>query len=149
MYNLTKLKLLWDRVEDLTGRIVTDEKRLPPNYSTDEIATGVKWVDGKDIYRKIYTGTLPTFEGTTTQTVISTFTDNLIEGHSLLFASDYVYFDRFPIRQHISTNEIDLYNVQAGFSGVDFTVILYYTKPDPVPAEVTTKKSRKTKKEED
>ena len=26
----------------------------PPNYSTNEVDTGVKWIDGKNIFRKVY-----------------------------------------------------------------------------------------------
>lgn len=31
-----------------------------PSYFTDEIDTGMKWIDGKPIYRKVFTGNIPT-----------------------------------------------------------------------------------------
>jgi len=47
-------KLLKNRKGD-TIIPVTD---LAENYSLDEVNTGKKWVDGKPIYRKCYTGTI-------------------------------------------------------------------------------------------
>lgn len=47
-------KLLKNRKGD-TIIPVTD---LVENYSLDEVNTGKKWIDGKPIYRKCYTGTI-------------------------------------------------------------------------------------------
>lgn len=40
-----------------TGANATITLNAEPNYSTSEVDTKVKWIDGKTIYRKVYTGT--------------------------------------------------------------------------------------------
>ena len=42
-----------------------------PNYSTSEVNTGVKWIDGKDIYRKVITNVV-------NETIIATNVDTIV-----------------------------------------------------------------------
>lgn len=57
MYNLTKLKLLWEKVTGIEKKISDNTAYTPPAYSsTGEVNTGQKWIDGKDIYCKSFTG---------------------------------------------------------------------------------------------
>lgn len=83
MYNLTKLKLLWDRAgggggggSDLPDVTPTDAGKVLTvsdtgawvaedpaggggvDYSTTEHSTGTKWIDGRDVYQRTYTGQL-------------------------------------------------------------------------------------------
>lgn len=61
-----QLKQLWARVTGLEkSGAATDTKiaaleaaavRIPKDYSENETATGIKWIDGKEIYSKTYTG---------------------------------------------------------------------------------------------
>lgn len=46
------------------GWIDAPESYTPPNYSTTEQKTGQKWTDGKDIYFKSGTYTIPSGQGT-------------------------------------------------------------------------------------
>ena len=40
------------------------------DYSTSEVFTGQYWIDGKKIYRKVFTGTIPTLTANTSSVII-------------------------------------------------------------------------------
>ena len=44
---------------DYDGSVVPSGWTEIPYYSTDEIDTGMKWIDGKPIYRKVIENTMP------------------------------------------------------------------------------------------
>ena len=55
----TKINAKQDKLTAGTGIEITDENtinNINANYSTDEQVIG-KWIDGKPLYRKVYTGT--------------------------------------------------------------------------------------------
>ena len=48
---------------DYTGSSVPAGWEEVADYSTNEINTGKKWIDGKPIYRKVYSGNTPSSSG--------------------------------------------------------------------------------------
>lgn len=165
MFNLTKLSLLWEWVNDLkkivgpsgenllpsrstatTGQILklTGETKTPawadeysytpPDYSTTETATGQKWVDGKDVYRMVITGVIPTLETTATVDIAENLDIIPFQMTLMLYSSGGVYIPaRFFLNYSSSTKKLSLTSVSTGFSGNNVIVIIDYTKPDPVP----------------
>lgn len=70
------------------------------SYSTNEINTGKIWIDGKPIYRKVFTGTL----GTTASNDISFSIDTLIdEGGYVRYGAAY----QFPIPSTFGTQGVN------------------------------------------
>lgn len=108
---------------------------IPPSYSTEEVNTGQKWIDGKDIYRKVYTGTLPTFSaGDTVDLLQVTGADSIISVHTMLGSTTLAY-DRF---NHLITSNktIQLRSVTVTYSENPYFSVVEYTK-------VTETKSKK------
>ena len=105
------------------------------NYSTEEVLTGDTWIDGKPIYKKVITGTLPS---ATTNTLLTT----LEELESLVNISGYLIpssnpNDFTPINCYYNANyyfavwmanKKDIYS-NASFAG-NYTLIVEYTKID-------------------
>jgi hypothetical protein len=52
----SKINALTARVSDLENQ--SAPAWTPPNYSTAETATGEKWIDGTNIYRRVFTGNI-------------------------------------------------------------------------------------------
>lgn len=162
MFNLTKLKILWDKVTGLEkSGAAADTKiaaleaaavRIPKNYSETEQNTGVKWIDGKDIYFKTLSFTSPS-EGNSeidlsAETIIS-YTGTVINTSLLVYE-----INRYFALNYSPSNE-KLYipaSTNAAFINRPCLLIVYYTKPDPVPGnrepddEPETKATKATKK---
>ena len=138
--------LAWSKVPDelppttgaTAGQILTlDSDKNPEwannynlNYSETEINTGRKWIDGKDIYCKVYTGNYGEISSTTNFEIESNFTYNIISSYlKSTTSSGYklalVNFGVDP------TNKLIAYNVSTSYSNGDYTGIIYYTKPTP------------------
>lgn len=112
----------WDKMAVPSGGV---------NYSTTEQDTGIKWLDGKPIYQRTYSGTT-----TSTRTEIADFTDNLIDikGNAILtYVGDIYKFavpgypgDQNPLRfvPFILANKL----VIDASSGLEYNVTIFYTK---------------------
>lgn len=173
MYTLTKIALMWERlgevIKDVAGIHKTiDENKAytPPAYSsTDEVNTGQKWIDGKDIYASYFS--IPedseAIGGSAITKNVSTADLNYdtlirIDGFSIRKAivGDAAIIS--PINSFYSTSTFSLtqfnskstighrvaYSSDYYYGGAYFA--LFYTKEDPTSINLKTKK--KIKKEE-
>ncbi len=126
--------------------LATEYSYTPPAYSsTAEVNTGQKWIDGKDIYVKVLSGTLPEIASTSNQSI-----SGLDSG--LMLVDIDGYFDagngpssilHFTVRYNIEDGEVKVGSVQTAYSLAAYTLIVRYTKPAPVPSTETKKKTPK------
>ena len=151
MFNLTKLALLWDWVNvlkkdsaDVHGDLAALDGRLdiveallpkiPKDYSTTETATGQKWTDGRDVYRKVFTGKFPEITSSQSVTIETAIFENIVSFTSILkLTNNTVAVDRFYPVITPSTGAAIFSAVSTGFSECDYIIIEEYTKPDPTP----------------
>ena len=70
------------KLEDFDGSIPID--KIPKDYSADEVATGQKWVNGKEIYRRVLTGNF------TEQTGAFSFVFGVIQNIKLISAYGFI-----------------------------------------------------------
>ena len=152
------IRKLWDKFKSISGDLLpsrstattgqilklTGENKTPswadeysytpPAYSETEVNTGQKWIDGKDIYRKVITGTFPVISGTASQEVGQLDCDNIIAITSLLDRTDnYKYVNFFQSYWISTSGKIYLNNVNVYCSEKPYSIIVDYTKPDPAP----------------
>lgn len=105
-----------------------------PSYFTTETDTGMKWTDGKTIYRRVLTGTTPNTQTGSVDFNISV--DTLVNESLLaLSGSDYYigrgYFESNAIQLSYTINKsISVYFSQLGTTArnLPFTLIIEYTK---------------------
>ena len=127
------------RISDLEDAVA----RIPEDYSsTTGTKTGQKWIDGKEIYQAVFTGTVP--------------------GSGEPAASFSLDYDSIIMLEGITTNQSgNIYDADhyltigaasssirvsgATYAGNTFVVIVKYTVPDPSPSVTSTKK-KTTKK---
>lgn len=105
------------------------------DYSTDEVNTGQKWIDGKDIYIKTFTFESPvTITGSQWVNLADDFgVSNIIDGFVTDNEIKGVYLGLFGI----STNKIKFYMTQGG-KAYSFTI--RYTKTSSDSKKRSTKK---------
>lgn len=106
-------------------------------YSTTEVDTGKKWIDGKSIYRKCLTGTTPT--GSTSSTLITSVAKiisyNIIvkrngidQYHPLSTAMcNYDSSHAFPLFLS-SGGDVLLYIINSSYQGQEYYGWVEYTK---------------------
>ena len=125
----------------------------PRDYSETEQNTGVKWIDGRDIYMKTYTGNVGEITAATSVLIDNTLNAQIIDFFGFVSKSaSYSYFigqlfsttNYVGIRQG-SAYELSIYLPNTSFSEYDYTLTVYYVKPAPVP---TATKKKTTKKGE-
>ena len=163
---MTKVRVLWEKVAGITADVsAVDAKatataatlagilpRIPKDYSTEEVNTGQKWIDGKDVYIKYLTGSFPTIISSSTQLLGSIGAiDSLIDTDLFIEVSDnHTYKTASTFDCYLTTGQIYAAGVSPSYSEKNFYIIVKYTKPDPVPAQLDneTKKRKTTKKEE-
>lgn len=147
MRNRLKPKEVNAALSDIKNKIDTNTAYTPPAYSsTEEVNTGRKWVDGRDIYCKVYQGVFPVISQAATVTVIENFNDDPVYFHSIINTPDSssLGYDRFAVGK--TTNNIRLINVSTAFSEGTYLIMAYYCKV-PVPgANEETKATKRTKK---
>lgn len=110
------------------------------SYSTDEVNTGKKWIDGKTIYRKVLTATLQTNEEVLTLTV-SHQIKSLVSVKGLLSKGNvdlvipYCFIDGSTVYQiYTYSDRSNLFIIPRSSDGTYFTagcvvrVIVEYTK---------------------
>lgn len=153
-----QIRALWNKVKSITGLPATtsatdgqilklnSEKEAtwadeysytPPAYSETEVNTGQKWIDGKEIYMKVISGTVPAIEASSNITVDELTSDiNLIDGVTIFISGDVVSLNRFYLTFTKGTHILRANGVTVAFASSPYSVIYYYTKPDPVPAQV-------------
>ena len=143
---MTKVRVLWEKVAGITADVsAVDAKatataatlagilpRIPKDYSTTEVNTGVKWVDGKDIYCITLTGQFPEITATTNIDLGELAIDKLLSVSLTTKGASNKYLVN-PVTV-FSNGTVRVYSVAVTNSEEFYSCILYYTKPDPVPA---------------
>lgn len=108
-----------------------------PSYFTDEIDTGMKWIDGKSIYRKVYSITNPSSSNTNYHDVSSLNIETLVNIKAPIINSNIGYFvapfqdstDNYAVLFVNSANYLRGRFGAAIISGfISCQVILEYTK---------------------
>ena len=155
-----QLKQLWARVTELTKNgAAADTKiaaleaaavRIPKDYSTTETATGQRWIDGNEIYCKVFESS---FSDDGTSKVIGNISiANLVNLILIVGVATQRVYTSHQNTVTISSGDISVVPPSSTFNGVPLKCIIYYTKPDPVPAtrepddEPETKATKATKK---
>lgn len=123
-----------------------------PDYSTDEQATGQKWIDGKDVYFKVYhvdqlgnNADVMLEEGFgSTKTLIKTegVVSRSTENSKYQYGANYYSNTNDCAFVCVFRNDL-LVQVRDNYSSYSGDFIVYYTKN-----EVTRKKSTRKKSEE-
>lgn len=164
---MTKVRVLWEKVAGITADVsAVDAKatataatlagilpRIPADYSTEEVNTGRKWIDEKDIYCKVLSGT--TSEDTGNETIGNINFDTIVSMDLNLKRNNpsdaFIYLSAPPLlANYVSGNFLIPKGTNASYLSASYVAIIYYTKPDPVPAQADneTRKRKTTKKEE-
>lgn len=103
----------------------------PPAYSTDEVNTGVKWIDGRDVYRKVILLDSPiTINSNAWSADIDLTAEKLIDVKASYSVDNNVY----PVGGNLASNELKILNTRSSAIIVD-TIIADYVK-----TQVTKKK---------
>ena len=125
----------------------TEYSYTPPAYSTDEVNTGQKWIDGRDIYSIIFTGDLPTISGSSNIVFeIDIDIDILVDINAVVRSAGYTAQTNRYNASYQPASGITIYSVAVGYSLGTYSVSLFYTKPVPVPVTETKSKKGGTKK---
>lgn len=120
---------------------------VPPAYSMEEVNTGKKWIDGKDIYKKVYTGKFPEITATQSVTITTSTLETIISFTSIIIQTNgNQVIDRYYPVITPSTGTTIFSSVTTGYSENDYIVIEEYTKPDPEPSPETKSKKGGNKK---
>lgn len=151
MNDSTNIRIIADNIRKLNSRSSNLEKsaaKIPKNYSTDEIDTGLKWIDGATIYQKTFTGTHGEEGGSETllagiDKIINAYGyvedgsagSRCISGSDYFSATKHVYF--------LSNSGNLVVNVTSGFGLCPYAYTVLYTKPAPTPSNETKKKTTK------
>ena len=152
------IRKLWDKFKSISGDLLpsrstattgqilklTGENKTPnwsdeysytpPAFSETEVNTGQKWIDGKEIYTKVFEFTTNSSSGPKNVGSIANI-EKLINTTTVLTTSlsfqissynSYTYVDSAGNVVNIASTE--------GSQNVSAIAILNYTKTDPVPA---------------
>lgn len=102
------------------------------DFSTDEVDTGIKWIDGKTIYRKVLSGNSVPADGTT----LISGVDHVVNAYGSQFVSTKNVWYQFPftlgqnaqIRWELYTTSHDIKLVFAESNITNYSWIFEYTK---------------------
>lgn len=116
----------------------------PPAYSTDPVDTGEKWIDGKPIWRKVFSGTTQSSTGDAYFDIGDTI-DSVVDYHVLYYPTttgttikNFLFGGTGEL--HISTgfcysnfassnrNTLQISILNQSYANKPFTAIVYYTK---------------------
>ena len=119
----------------------------PWDYSsTNEVNTGQKWIDGKDVYCKVFTGT---FGSDNTPVTAGTISDIGSIVNCYLITVDNAHLLKLFVTTYITVNETNgnvvATPLNATYFEQDFSAVVYYTKVTP---ELTATRKKTTKKGE-
>lgn len=132
-------------VATINGTITnTITPRLPKDYSTTETATGQKWIDGKEVYKRVFHGNVVT--GTHTYSLMPLNGEYIINISNTLYVAGVL--TRSDYGRTVENNgTLEFVRTSAGDGEGTYNVIMYYTKPDPEPepGPTTTTKRNKNK----
>lgn len=111
----------------------------PKNYSTEEQNTGIKWIDGKDVYVKCYHNTLNNADNIFIDTVLNSTNIHILPMSSIsidtrgAYNTSFVFncYDRCILRIicNISGIAVNCENYNSSnFGTSDVFIVLFYTK---------------------
>ena len=119
--------------ENKTPAWADEYSYTPPAYSETELNTGKKWIDNKDVYCIVFTGTLSSTD---------------VQHHSLTYANiismgGTVIGTGTNARTYDLNKSVTIFTISgddgvnipisSSYNGYTYYLILYYTKPDPEP----------------
>lgn len=116
-------------IKNIHNRIINLEKSNV--YSTEETVIG-KWIDGKPIYRKVFTGTTATFSTYASETLISFYTEKIINAYGYIIDSSNNIEHLVPsstskvLRRNESLIRLD--TTLTELASQPYTLIVEYTK---------------------
>lgn len=113
----------------------------PPSYSTlTETDTGRDWIDGKDIYEKVFTGEL-----SETDTTLSVSYESIvmITGTRKNVTNGNIFDINKNLNIHAENGTSIVITGNVTYAGNEYELIVWYTKPDPVPSNETRKTTKK------
>ena len=111
----------------------------PKNFSTEEQNTGLKWIDGRDVYVKCYQNTLNNSDNKFIDTVLNSNNAHILPMSSISidtrgeYNTSFVFncYDRCIMRIICNTSGIAIncenYNT-SNFGTSDVFIVLFYTK---------------------
>ena len=121
----------------------------PLDYSTTEQDTGVKWIDGKEIFRVVINGQLGVIESTSIVILGNIATNiSIIDMSCVLTTTDTLY--DYKLGAHLiykkSDGSISQNSVSTAFSEGFYKCVVYYTKTAPTRDDDTNPEPTATKK---
>ena len=100
----------------------------PINYSTTEQNTGLKWIDGRDIYVKTYdAGALPSSGNVTVQNDITNF-GAVINVETVGISNDGYSFSNYGLVLNYVSASSFVFSVTVDATGYNGYVTVYYVK---------------------
>ena len=148
--NIRKLDGSVQNIDAIISSIPVD--KIPKDYSTTETATGLKWIDGEDIYSITVYDDLPEITQSTNITLATIATGlNVVNMEAMLYTSAGVAYNP-PVNYYYSpvSGTVLFLGVSTSFSNGKGKATLYYTKPtapskspDDEPETAATKAPKK------
>lgn len=124
--NLTSASTI-DALSAKQGKILNEKITNANTYSTEEINTGKKWIDGKDIYRKVFVATK------TSDNLVIKIADNidfsyLFSGRLRTYALPFYESEQVYCRAELENNYVTIKGGSSPYSQGTITLIIEYTK---------------------
>ena len=135
-----------ENIKKLNAGLEAVYAKMPPDYSETETATGQKWIDGKDVYVRVLSGKFPEITSTQNITLTGFIGSDIINITCLLKTTERIYCNQFSVFYRLDNNAFVISSVSTTFSECEYTLIIYYTKPDPVPETREDKTKTRKKK---
>lgn len=109
------------------GKILNEKITNANAYSTEEINTGKKWINGKDIYRKVFVATK------TSDNLVIKIADNidfsyLLSGRLSTYAIPFYESEQVYCRVELENNYMTIKGGSSSYSQGTVTLIVEYTK---------------------
>lgn len=109
------------------GKILNDKITNTNTYSTEEINTGKKWINGKDIYRKVFVATK------TSDNLVIKIADNidfsyLLSGRLSAYAIPFYEREQVYCRVELENDYVTIKGGSSSYSQGTITLIIEYTK---------------------
>jgi hypothetical protein len=120
------------------------------DYSTSETNTGRKWIDGREVFFIVISGTFPEITTTTTELIGTIDTDlEIIDAEAVVHkTNNQATKTSFAINYTKSSGEVTMGSVTTAYSEGEYICLVYYVKPAPVPGNETKKKTTRKDKSE-
>ena len=109
------------------GKMLNDKITNTNTYSTEEINTGKKWINGKDIYRKVFVATK------TSDNLVIKIADNidfsyLFSGRLSTYAIPFYENEQVYCRVELENDYVTIKGGSSSYSQGKITLIIEYTK---------------------